>query len=46
VDPSTQLTGTQSMGTQSTGTQNTSTQSIAMSKEDWENMDKRGRGTI
>jgi hypothetical protein len=46
VDPSTQPTGTQPTGTQTTGTQSTSTPSTGMSKEYWENLDKRARSTI
>jgi hypothetical protein len=41
VDPSTRPTGTQN-----TSIQNTSTQSTGMSKEYWENMDRRTRSTI
>jgi hypothetical protein len=51
VDPSThptgtQSTGTQSIGTQPTSTQTTSTQPTGMSKEDWENLDRRARSII
>jgi hypothetical protein len=51
VDPGTQPTGTPSTSTQDTGTQPTNTQTtstpvIGMSKEDWDNLDKRERSTI
>ena len=37
---------TQAIGTQSTSTQTTSTPTTGMSKEDWENLDRRARSTI
>jgi hypothetical protein len=51
VDLGTQPTGTSSTSTQATGTQPTSTQTTntpatGMSKEDWENLDRRARSTI
>ena len=46
MDPGTQPTGTPSTSTQATGTQPTSTPPTGMSKEDWENLDRRARSTI
>jgi hypothetical protein len=51
VDPGTQPIGTPSTSTQATGTQPTSTQTTStpttgMSKEDWDNLDRRERSTI
>jgi hypothetical protein len=43
---STPSTSTQDSGTQPTSTQSTSTPPIGMSKEDWENLDRRARSTI
>jgi hypothetical protein len=42
----TQPTGTQSISTKPTSTQTTSTPPIGMSKENWENLDKREGSTI
>ena len=46
LDPGTQPTGTHSTGTQPTSTQTTSTPPTSMSKENWENLDRRARSTI
>jgi hypothetical protein len=46
VDPGTHPIGTHTIGTQYTGTQTTSTPPTCMSKEYWENLDRRERSII